>query len=51
MAEKKSSWYLKGQEGVKRSRQEDEAAKTRRESKGPRRLWLANDTSTKLTFN
>lgn len=51
MAEKKKgAWYLKGQEGTKRSGQEDEAAKQRREQKGPRRFWLANDTSTKVTF-
>jgi hypothetical protein len=49
----KPKWYLKGQAGVSRAKQEDEAAKLRREqaqNKGPRRLWLANDTSTKLSF-
>jgi len=50
MAEKKGAWFLKGKEGMKRASQEDEAAKQRREQKGPRRLWLASDSSTKLTF-
>lgn len=53
MAKAKTSWYLKGSAGINRAKQEDEAAKMRREqaaNKGPRRLWLKNDTSTKLTF-
>jgi len=46
----KKQWYQKGKDGVKRSKQEDAAAKARREQRGPRRFWLDNGTSAKATF-
>jgi len=43
-------WYQTGKEGFKRSQQEDEAAKARREQRGPRRFWLKSGSSAKVTF-
>uniref|UniRef100_A0A6M3M8K1 Uncharacterized protein n=1 Tax=viral metagenome TaxID=1070528 RepID=A0A6M3M8K1_9ZZZZ len=47
---KKAAWYKTGADGVKESKQADAQAKARRESRGPRRFHLPNDTSAKITF-
>jgi hypothetical protein len=46
----KKAWYQQGEEGRKRAREEDAAAQARREQRGPRRFYLPNDASGKITF-
>lgn len=46
----KGSWFAKGKEGAEKSKRLDEEAKVRRESQGPRRFWLENDSSAHFTL-
>jgi hypothetical protein len=54
MAEKKNkaagAWYSTGKAGWKKAKEEDAAAKARREQRGPRRFWLDYDKSAKIVF-
>lgn len=48
---KGKSWFQRGEEGKKRAAEEDAATQARREQRGgPRRFWLKNDTSAKVTY-
>jgi|WetSurMetagenome_2_1015567.scaffolds.fasta_scaffold103231_2 hypothetical protein len=44
------AWYSTGKAGWKRAKEEDAAAKARREQRGPRRFWLDYDKSAKIVF-
>lgn len=47
---KKKSWFAEGQEGIAKSKQEDEVAKLRRENKAPWRFRLDSNEEAKITF-
>lgn len=50
MAKEKKKWFARGKEGVEMSKRNDEEMAARREARGPRRFWLENESSAKVTL-